>query len=332
MLRDDARSTPDAHIQLPLSIVALWATIAPCVSALSPSRSLFSRLFQQQTMSLHGKLGDVEAGQGLAGGFSPALQAEPMSRLPGLVLPIAIAMLIILVTLRINIVLRRSKAPHRPQGTSTHLMIVLGSGGHTAEMFSILRKLDTSKYTHRTYIVSSGDNFSSDLAQKCEARLNKREEELDLKQSSGRVIAVPRARKIHQSLLTAPFSCLRCLQVCLQVLPLPWPLPDLDVMSEKDWQELMERTPKTGLPDAILTNGPATSVIVVVASYILRFLGYTGSRHRLRVVYVESWARVKKLSLSGKIMLRLADRFLVQWESLKSATGGKGEYIGVLVE
>jgi len=55
---------------------------------------------------------------------------------------------------------------------------------------------------------------------------------------------------------------------------------------------------------------------------------------KLRTVYVESWARVKKLSLSGVLLERVVDRFVVQWPQL--AEGGKGrrrrrEYLGVLV-
>jgi beta-1,4-N-acetylglucosaminyltransferase len=38
-----------------------------------------------------------------------------------------------------------------------------------------------------------------------------------------------------------------------------------------------------------------------------------------RIVYVESIARVRKLSLSGKILYysRMVDRFLVQWPELQ---------------
>ena len=45
---------------------------------------------------------------------------------------------------------------------------------------------------------------------------------------------------------------------------------------------------------------------------------------------VRSFARVKTLSLSGKLLLRVVDRFLVQWEELEGA-GGRAEYWGILV-
>jgi beta-1,4-N-acetylglucosaminyltransferase len=49
----------------------------------------------------------------------------------------------------------------------------------------------------------------------------------------------------------------------------------------------------------------------------------------MRTIYVESWARVRRLSLSGTILVGVVDRFLVQWEGLRGL--GRAEYIGVLV-
>ena len=36
----------------------------------------------------------------------------------------------------------------------------------------------------------------------------------------------------------------------------------------------------------------------------------------MRSIYIESWARVRTLSLSGRILKPLVDRFLVQWPQL----------------
>jgi len=87
-----------------------------------------------------------------------------------------------------------------------------------------------------------------------------------------------------------------------------------------------------GYPDLILMNGPATATILVWASVILRFFGFgeAGSRGQMRTIYVESWARVKKLSLSGRLLCWVVDRVLVQWPQLDGALG-RGEYRGVLV-
>lgn len=53
---------------------------------------------------------------------------------------------------------------------------------------------------------------------------------------------------------------------------------------------------------------------------------------RISIVYVESFARVYSLSLTGKLMLklRIADRMLVQWPELH-AKYPETEYLGLLV-
>lgn len=81
-------------------------------------------------------------------------------------------------------------------------------------------------------------------------------------------------------------------------------------------------------PDIILTNGPGTGVIVVLTSLFLRFFDFRGmGPARTRVVYVESLARVRGLSLSGRLLKKVADRFLVQWEELQTM----GDFVGPVV-
>ncbi|KAI9715958.1 MAG: hypothetical protein M1812_005592 [Candelaria pacifica] len=197
----------------------------------------------------------------------------------------------------------------RKRGTPTRLLIVLGSGGHTAEMLSLLRKLDISLYTHRSYVISEGDDFSARRAIEFEAVLGSGEDTFDIS-------TVPRARKIHQPLWTTPISALRCLLGCFLVL---------GYASRGDGV-----VAPLQYPDLVVTNGPATAVCVVLACLALRFVGLRGTKGRMRTVYVESWARVKGLSISGNILVRLVDRFLVQWEGLQDV-GGRGEFLGVLV-
>ncbi|CAI7667587.1 unnamed protein product [Penicillium bialowiezense] len=200
----------------------------------------------------------------------------------------------------------------RKRGSPTHILIVLGSGGHTAEMFYMLEqmKLDCKEYTYRTYVVSSGDNFSALKAKEFEAK----HAEGKQAHENYNILTVPRARKVHQSYLTAPFSTIHCFWTCLAILR---------------GQHSEQRLPKehtSPYPDLILTNGPATAVCVVVAAKLIRFFlfmlnlgsllpGRSGvsSVWQLRTIYVESWARVSTLSTSGALLLPLVDRFLVQW-------------------
>ena len=61
-------------------------------------------------------------------------------------------------------------------------------------------------------------------------------------------------------------------------------------------------------PDAFLSTGPSVAVPVAVAA---RLAG-------AKVIFVETGSRVQALSMTGKIMYRLAHLFFVQWEPLLS--------------
>lgn len=187
-------------------------------------------------------------------------------------------------------------------------------------MLSLLADLDTMSYTHRTYIISSGDDFSVRKAVDFEEKLATRSglDNLNVKAATNANIPpsyslhfVPRARKIHQSLLTTPLSSLQCFIACILFLNSGPPSPAY----------------RNNYPDLILINGPATSVLVLLAALVLRFVAFPGTCGKMRSIYVESWARVKALSLSGKILVTMGavDRVLVQWEGL--AKEGRIEYL-----
>ncbi|KAF2142299.1 uncharacterized protein K452DRAFT_317978 [Aplosporella prunicola CBS 121167] len=237
-----------------------------------------------------------------------------------------------------------------------HMLIVLGSGGHTAEMLAMLERLDAGTFVRswgrRTWVVGEGDELSARRAREFEAGLVGRVRGGERGEGEGEgagggegvrrrnvrvwdgegeeeggggesgadtgtgthtgthaLAPLPRARRIHQPLHSTPLTALYTLISALK---------------------LLQHNP----PDMILTNGPATGAIVVLASVLLRVLGLA-DLHGLRTVYVESWARVRGLSLSGRLLVRLGlvDRFVVQWEGLlgKEGTGGRGEFRGVLV-
>lgn len=216
--------------------------------------------------------------------------------------------------------------PLRTPGTPTHVLVVLGSGGHTAEMLAMLRDIDPHRITRRSYIVSSGDDFSATKAREFEAGLAKRWP--DAPENSGgasfvgeayfAIHTVPRARRIYQPLYTTPWSCAQCFAGCVRALRA---VPSASQAQGRN---------RSRFPDLIITNGPATAVVVVFAALALKFVGLA-RRSEMRTVYVESFARVKKLSLSGRILLRVVDRFVVQWDALQRRVGGRAEYKGVLV-
>lgn len=65
------------------------------------------------------------------------------------------------------------------------------------------------------------------------------------------------------------------------------------------------RTVRGIKPDVIVSTGAALAVPFFLV----------GRLSRKRLVYVESFTRVDRLSLSGRIVYPLADAFFVQWDS-----------------
>ena len=229
----------------------------------------------------------------------------------------------------------RKPPPRRKRGSPTALMVVLGSGGHTSEMLYMLEDIDLASFTHRAYVVSTGDSFSlikaKEFENSKEQRIPKfspewtalsqisttnRNETLYANAENSKdfeIHVVPRARLIYQSLLTTPFSAFRCLVACTQLL----------IRESKSQQKY---------PDIIITNGPGTAAVLVGAALLLRFVNLHGANKPdcMRIIYVESWARIRTLSLTGRLLLPLVDRFIVQWKELE-VYGRKCEYHGPLV-
>lgn len=71
-------------------------------------------------------------------------------------------------------------------------------------------------------------------------------------------------------------------------------------------------------PDVVITTGVLAAYPFCVVAKLMR----------KKVIYIESFARVYKKSLTGKLVYPFADLFVVQWESLlelypKAVYGGK---------
>ncbi|SCV70732.1 BQ2448_3494 [Microbotryum intermedium] len=202
---------------------------------------------------------------------------------------------------------RKRRRPLRKPDEPASLAVFLGSGGHTAEMMRLLSGVDWERYTTRTYLIGMGDKMSEDKALALERSIN-----------GGRftILRIPRARKVHQSYLTSPFTTLYSLSYCLWFLTL---VP------------LVNRSPGLVFADVVLLNGPGSCVPIVLASFLPReqteltiphapvekkkLLGLSSPG----LIYIESLARTRRLSASARLVRPFVDRFFVQWESLRDA-------------
>lgn len=73
--------------------------------------------------------------------------------------------IIVLSLVRLLWILPSFRSQSRPsRKSSAKIVIVLGSGGHTAEMLRLIKPLNFDKYTRRVYVVSSGDTLSEGKA------------------------------------------------------------------------------------------------------------------------------------------------------------------------
>ncbi|KAF3122677.1 UDP-N-acetylglucosamine transferase subunit [Orbilia oligospora] len=195
-------------------------------------------------------------------------------------------------------ILQSSRIVELTPPEKSHVLMILGSGGHTAEMFSLLSSISPDIITHRTYVFSSGDIHSARSAQAFEISLAGSYTKKANEKIGYRLLEIPRARRVRQS---------------------GGDLEAMSVQMKSCWEERR-------FPDVVVCNGPATAVIMVLACYIYKFFG----RCSTRIIYVESFARVTTMSLSGKLLLPLADRFLVQWPQLAERYPG-AEHLGFLV-
>ncbi|CCX06833.1 Similar to UDP-N-acetylglucosamine transferase subunit ALG14; acc. no. Q6CF02 [Pyronema omphalodes CBS 100304] len=176
-------------------------------------------------------------------------------------------------------------------------MILLGSGGHTAEMLLLLKSVPAAQLQSfkRTYVVTSGDALSVQKAAGFEQSLATEPKNCIIR-------IVPRARRVGQSWLSTPWDCVLCLVACMKAFV------------------------EGGIPDIVICNGPGSAVLMVLVALGCRFIGVAGTR----TIYVESFARTKTLSLSGNILYPLVDRFFVQWPKVKERYP-RAEYKGILV-
>lgn len=196
---------------------------------------------------------------------------------------------------------RGEKGGERP----LYILAVLGSGGHTKEMLLMMGSdFRAPEESHRRYVVTKGDDMSAKQAKTFEGTLK------GVWEHTGTydICMATRARHVHQSLLTTPLSALRSI---LDIFPILLSRPG----------QVSPGSP-IDVPDVIFTNGPATGFFVAVVAHMLRIF-YIVPEHKMRVLFIESWARVSSLSLTGKLFYYtgIADMFLVQHEAVANTYG-----------
>lgn len=157
-------------------------------------------------------------------------------------------------------------------------LIILGSGGHTTEMMAILQQMNLTNYSPRVYVLAKTDTTSHSKIIEFEGR------GID----DVEIATIFRSRHVSQSYVSSVLTTLFSIFMCIPLV-------------------LRSR------PDLILCNGPGTCVPICLIAFLLKVFGI--NRH-VKISFIESYCRVKTLSLTGKILLPFADLFAVQWPDL----------------
>jgi len=184
-----------------------------------------------------------------------------------------------------------------------NVMILFGSGGHSAEMIMLVRNanltniLNQKELAKLVCVISDDDHLVEEKIDQ-EFRRSRSLHKLDK-------IRTKRSRRIGQSYLSAVWTTLTGILSSISI-----------IISHR--------------PQICLTNGPAISVTTCIAIRCLNLL--TLFRYKCQIIYVESFCRTRTLSLSGKIIyyMRLADQFYVQWPTLADRYH-RSLYKGILI-
>ena len=171
-------------------------------------------------------------------------------------------------------------------------MIILGSGGHTAEMLVLLKTLNRKRYQPLLYVHADTDVTSKSRMIKAETDQNN--------QKNIQFISIPRSREVKQSYFTSIFTTIYSFFYGIYVF-------------------LKYR------PQLLIVNGPGTCVPLCITVFLLRVFFF----YPCPIIFVESFCRVDTLSLTGYILYFIASKFIVMWPKL-ALKYKRCQYIGRL--
>ncbi|KAL5213419.1 hypothetical protein ABZP36_024266 [Zizania latifolia] len=157
-------------------------------------------------------------------------------------------------------------------------------------MMNIVTTLQKDRFTPRYYVAALTDSMSLQKAQVYEQSLVRVEADKEETLENAQFMQIYRSREVGQSYITSIATTL---------------LATLHAM----WLIIRIR------PQVIFCNGPGTCIPLCASAFLLKVVGLGWSS----IFYIESIARVKKLSLSGLLLykLRIVDQFIVQWPQLQ---------------
>lgn len=195
-------------------------------------------------------------------------------------------------------------------------------------MLALLRGMDLAAYTPRRYVVAATDAMSGPKAAALEQEHAAAQSLPPAQQQANPAVASPVRRRSPRKALRSATAAATApagrpeVGGAYAIVSIPRSREVGQSFRSSVWSTLRSTWHAAAAvlsfrPDLLLTNGPGTALPLCAAAAVARAAGLS----RCRVVYVESVARVRRLSLTGRLLytLRLTDEFLVQWEELAEA-------------
>ncbi|XP_017781232.1 PREDICTED: UDP-N-acetylglucosamine transferase subunit ALG14 homolog [Nicrophorus vespilloides] len=187
-----------------------------------------------------------------------------------------------------------TKVWHKKRVNAAKTLVCIGSGGHTTEMLCLMASLDFLKYSPRHYVMARTDETSYLKVVAFENEKTKDAKDYFIR-------TIPRSRAVNQSYFSSIFTTIYSILYCIPMM-------------------LRLR------PDLILCNGPGTCIPICFIAFLLKAAFICDTK----IVFVESFCRTQTFSLSGNILIYIADNILVQWPPLKRKLK-RADYIGQLL-
>ncbi|KAI1780393.1 glycosyltransferase family 1 protein [Hypoxylon cercidicola] len=187
------------------------------------------------------------------------------------------------------------------RGAPGVFLVICGSGGHTSEMLRmLLRSIRIEEIGHRRWAIGADDPISFQKVLKFEQRIGNlqvRGAAID----TFNIASFNRARHVHQGWSSTLATATKCICNVIEILIVP----------------PTRQRPYFQFPNVIVTNGPGTGFLFLLVAHILKVLCIVPEPF-MKTIYVESWARVNTLSLTGKLvkLFQVADMFIVQHRQL----------------
>ncbi|KAF8020116.1 hypothetical protein BT93_G0734 [Corymbia citriodora subsp. variegata] len=182
----------------------------------------------------------------------------------GSVVAVVTALALLTLIRVLYIVFRSGKLLHGKSQKTYSTLVILRSGGYTAEMLNLLSVLQKDRFAPRFYVTAATDNMSLQKARVMEDSLV---DAAGVKVGeSAKYMQIYRSREVGQSYITSVWTTLVATAHALYIM-------------------IQLR------PEVILCNGPGTCIPLCIIAFLFKVLGIRWSS----IFYVESIARVIKV-------------------------------------